>query len=125
MLPGDFNDDGVVNGSDVVGVRNEWLGINGAVPTIVGDINGDGVVNGTDYNDVRIEIGTTLPSVVDPPIALGVARQSDAALVRIGASARRSPRRQPSATARRDSIVRARIDPPEFDASEDDQPGVD
>ena len=52
VLPGDVNDDGVVNGLDVVDVHNEWLGIDGAVPTIFGDINGDGVVNGTDYNDV-------------------------------------------------------------------------
>ena len=61
VLPGDFNDDGVVNGQDLVGVHNEWLGINGAVPTIFGDINGDGVVNVTDYNDVRKQIGTVLP----------------------------------------------------------------
>ena len=25
VLPGDFNDDGVVNSQDLVGVRNEWL----------------------------------------------------------------------------------------------------
>ena len=62
VLPGDFNDDGVVNGSDVVGVHNEWLRINGAVPTIFGDINGDGVVDGMDYNDVRRQIGTSLPA---------------------------------------------------------------
>ena len=43
-------------------MHNEWLGINGAVPTIFGDINGDGVVNVTDYNDVREEIGAVLPS---------------------------------------------------------------
>ena len=55
VLPGDVNDDGVVNGLDVVDVHNEWLGIDGAVPTIFGDINGDGVVNGTDYNDVRAD----------------------------------------------------------------------
>ena len=63
VLPGDFNDDGVVNGSDVVGVHNEWLRINGAVPTIFGDINGDGVVNGLDYNDVRRQIGTINPTI--------------------------------------------------------------
>ena len=32
VLPGDFNDDGVVNSQDVVGVRNEWLRINGPRP---------------------------------------------------------------------------------------------
>ncbi len=63
VLPGDFNDDGVVNAQDLVGVRNEWLHVDGATYTIFGDINGDGVVNVTDYNDVRAEIGTTLPPV--------------------------------------------------------------
>ncbi len=66
MLPGDFNDDGVVNSQDLVGVRNEWLGIGGATYTIFGDLNGDGVVNVTDYNDVRAELGTSLPTVVPP-----------------------------------------------------------
>ena len=53
VLPGDFNDDGVVNSQDLVGIRNEWLGIGGAKPTIFGDINGDGEVNVADYNAVR------------------------------------------------------------------------
>ena len=53
VLPGDFNDDGVVNSQDLVGIRNEWLGIGGAKPTIFGDINGDGMVNVADYNAVR------------------------------------------------------------------------
>jgi hypothetical protein len=66
VLPGDFNDDGVVNSQDLVGVRNEWLGIGGATYTIFGDLNGDGVVNVTDYNDVRAELGTSLPTVVPP-----------------------------------------------------------
>src|SRR5262249_39318332 len=61
VLPGDFNDDGVVNSRDVVGVRNEYLGIIPA--TIFGDINGDGVVDIADYNAVRRRIGTTLPPI--------------------------------------------------------------
>jgi hypothetical protein len=61
VLPGDFNDDGVVNSQDMVGVRNEILGFAGAVPTIFGDINGDGKVDINDYNAVRARIGTTLP----------------------------------------------------------------
>ena len=73
VLPGDVNDDGVVNSQDLVLVRNQWLGINGTKPTIFGDINGDGVVNGSDYNDVRKEIGTALPAVVeDSPASAGV-----------------------------------------------------
>jgi hypothetical protein len=87
VLPGDFNDGGVVNSQDMVGVRNEWLRVNGAVPTIFGDINGDGVVNGTDYNDVRKEIGTSLPPVGDPSISLGTGGDGGPALVRIGTSA--------------------------------------
>jgi autotransporter-associated beta strand protein len=70
VLPGDVNDDGVVNSQDVVVVRNQWLGVNGTKPTIFGDINGDGVVNVSDYNDVRMEIGTALPPVVGAPPAL-------------------------------------------------------
>jgi hypothetical protein len=53
----------VVNSQDLVGVRNEWLGINGAVPTIFGDINGDGVVDINDVNIVHKKIGTTLPPI--------------------------------------------------------------
>src|SRR5262249_50687864 len=59
VVPGDFNDDGVVNSQDMVGVRNQLLGI--IPPTIFGDINGDGKVDINDYNAVRARIGTTLP----------------------------------------------------------------
>src|SRR5262249_15056156 len=59
VLPGDFNDDGVVNSQDLVGVRNELLGI--IPPTLFGDINGDGKVDINDYNAVRARIGTKLP----------------------------------------------------------------
>jgi hypothetical protein len=59
VLPGDFNDDGVVNSQDLVGVRNEVLGLTKA--TIFGDINGDGKVDIKDYNAVRAAIGTSLP----------------------------------------------------------------
>ena len=51
-------------------------GSTAAVPTIFGDINGDGIVNVTDYNDVRERIGTTLPPVSEPPVALAAASQS-------------------------------------------------
>ncbi len=91
VLTGEFNNDGVVDGSDVVGTRNEWLRINGAVPTIFGDINGDGVVNSADYIDVRNEVGTTLPSLGDPSSALGASSQAGPALVPIGTSAPSQP----------------------------------
>ncbi len=61
VLPGDFNDDGVVNAQDATLVRNEYLFLNGASPTVFGDINGDGVVDVNDYNTVRRLIGTRLP----------------------------------------------------------------
>jgi hypothetical protein len=63
VLPGDFNDDGVVNSQDLVLVRNEWLKIGGATATIFGDLNGDGDVDINDYNIVRAAIGTSLPAV--------------------------------------------------------------
>jgi hypothetical protein len=60
VLPGDFNDDGVVNSQDMVGIRNEIIGYAGALPTIFGDINGDGVVDAKDYIAARQWIGKHL-----------------------------------------------------------------
>ena len=60
MLPGDFDDNGVVNNKDVTAIRNEWKGKNGAQPTIFGEILGDGTVTAADYNAARKRIGTTL-----------------------------------------------------------------
>ncbi len=71
VLPGDVNDDGVVNKQDVVLVRDQWLGIDGTKPTIFGDINGDGVVNVADYIDVRKEVGTSLPPVAADSLVPG------------------------------------------------------
>ncbi|HKI17600.1 MAG TPA: dockerin type I repeat-containing protein, partial [Isosphaeraceae bacterium] len=59
VLPGDVNDDGVVNSQDAVLVRNMFLGI--TPPTLFGDINGDGVVNLSDFIAVRKFIGSKLP----------------------------------------------------------------
>jgi Bacterial Ig domain/Dockerin type I domain len=61
VLPGDFNDDGVVNAQDATLVRNEYLGLAGAMPLVTGDITGDGIVDVNDYNTVRRLIGTRLP----------------------------------------------------------------
>jgi hypothetical protein len=61
ILPGDVNDDGVVNSQDVVLVRNQIFGFTGAVPTTFGDINGDTGVDMADYNLVRQRVGTRLP----------------------------------------------------------------
>ncbi len=60
VLPGDVNDDGVVNVQDMVAIRNQMLGLLGAVPTSFGDINGDGKVDILDYTAVRKLIGTQL-----------------------------------------------------------------
>jgi hypothetical protein len=61
VLPGDFNDDGIVTLQDALLIRNEYLAIGGASPTIFGDIDGNGVVDINDYNAVRRLIGTQLP----------------------------------------------------------------
>ena len=47
----------------MVAIRNQMLGVLGAVPTIFGDILGDGTVDINDYTAVRELIGTTLPSI--------------------------------------------------------------
>ena len=44
-----------------MGVRNEWLRLNGASYTIFGDINGDGKVDINDYIVVRQKVGSHLP----------------------------------------------------------------
>ena len=57
VLLGDFNDDGFVNSSDLVGVNNA----RSAPYNIFADINGDRTVDLTDVQIVRAQIGTTLP----------------------------------------------------------------
>jgi hypothetical protein len=61
VLPGDLNDDGMVNSQDMVGIRNQIIGYAGAMPTLLGDINGDGVVDINDYSAARLWLGTRLP----------------------------------------------------------------
>ncbi len=51
VLPGDFNDDGVVSAADAKGVKNELLGVTPA--TIFGDVLGDGSVDTADYKAVK------------------------------------------------------------------------
>jgi hypothetical protein len=57
VLYGDFNDDGVVNSSDLTLVNNARA----APYSNFADINGDGVVNATDVAIVRSRLGTVLP----------------------------------------------------------------
>jgi hypothetical protein len=62
VLPGDANDDGVVNAQDLVVVRNDFTSL-GGVFNIFDDINGDGVVDISDTNLVGRFIGKRLPTV--------------------------------------------------------------
>jgi hypothetical protein len=57
VLWGDFNDDGFVSATDLVGVNNATI----APYNVFADINGDGVVNIDDVQMVRTRIGTLLP----------------------------------------------------------------
>jgi Bacterial Ig-like domain (group 3)/Dockerin type I domain len=57
VLWGDFNDDGVVDASDLVLVN----AARSAPYNIFADMNGDGVVNATDVSIVRSRIGTSQP----------------------------------------------------------------
>jgi hypothetical protein len=59
VLPGDVNDDGVVDGNDVNVVLNQLLGV--ITATMFGDIDGSGTVDESDYQDVIGRLGTTLP----------------------------------------------------------------
>ncbi len=63
VLPGDVNDDGVVNIQDAIIVRNEvYPGLGPVtVPLTFLDINGDGVIDLLDLNLVRQRNGTRLP----------------------------------------------------------------
>jgi hypothetical protein len=99
VLPGDFNDDGVVGVQDAFAVRNEWLRFNGAVPTIFGDINGDGVVDGQDYNAVRAAIGTSLPGTGAGGGDPGSGNGGPAVVVRIEATSRPTPSHGPAGRA--------------------------
>jgi hypothetical protein len=69
VLPGDFDDNGVVNRRDLRGIRAEINGTGGAKPTIFGDINGDGVVDINDLRAVRHRLGARLPKSWFPGMA--------------------------------------------------------
>ena len=64
VLPGDANDDGVVNLLDVVAVRNDFTSV-GALYNVFDDINGDGVVDVSDANLVVHFLHKKLPGI--PP----------------------------------------------------------
>jgi hypothetical protein len=61
VLPGDLNDDGVVDSQDIASFREQWLrGDRGH--SIFDDINGDGQVDVEDYELIRAALGTRLPA---------------------------------------------------------------
>ena len=62
VLPGDVNDDGIVNSRDQVIVRNAITGYGQvSVPLAFLDLDGDGVVDVKDYNLARKYAGKRLP----------------------------------------------------------------
>jgi Bacterial Ig domain len=61
VLPGDVNDDGMVNSQDLVLVRNDFA-TSGALYNVVDDIDGDGVIDISDYNLVGRFVGKKLPA---------------------------------------------------------------
>ncbi|MDB5348932.1 MAG: repeat-associated core domain protein [Planctomycetota bacterium] len=61
VLPGDFNGDGAVDSSDLVGVRNQMQGTGDPAMAIWADMDGNGIVDINDYNAVRKKVGTRLP----------------------------------------------------------------
>ena len=62
VLPGDVNDDGYVNSTDAVLVREAALGQTVSIAAIFLDVIGDGVVNMTDFSLVVARSVQRLPS---------------------------------------------------------------
>ena len=58
VLPGDANQDGIVNGQDIVEITSHWLQADG----LLGDVNGDGIVNGQDITAIASRWFNTLPA---------------------------------------------------------------
>ena len=61
VLPGDVNDDGVVNAQDLVLIRNAIQ--NTGDPLMIGwvDLDGNGVVDIKDFTAARSKLGSRLP----------------------------------------------------------------
>jgi hypothetical protein len=58
VLPGDANQDGIVNGLDIGVVANNWLHSQGTTS----DLNGDGLVNGLDINVIAVHWLASVPA---------------------------------------------------------------
>ena len=61
VLPGDVDDNGLVNIQDATIVHSAYSGFAGVIPSIFTDTNGDGVTDVSDYNAIRRRLGTQLP----------------------------------------------------------------
>jgi hypothetical protein len=61
VLPGDFNGDGVVDGQDMVGIRNQIQGTGPPDLRIWADIDGTGTLDFNDYVKARKNLGARLP----------------------------------------------------------------
>ena len=61
VLPGDVNDDGLVNAQDQTLERNALLA---GIISVINDLDGDGLVTLDDFNLVRRKVGTRLPAPV-------------------------------------------------------------
>jgi hypothetical protein len=89
VLPGDVNDDGVVNNQDLADFREQWLDSDHQY-SVFDDIIGDGVLNVEDYELIRAEIGTSLPAEGASQAGSGAQARADtgpapsAAPIRIG-----------------------------------------
>ncbi len=57
VLPGDDNQDGIINAQDLAPISSNWSGNN-----IVADINGDGIVNGQDLAVIAASWLATIPA---------------------------------------------------------------
>jgi hypothetical protein len=68
VLPGDFDDYGVVNRADLRGVRYEYLGV--TPYTIFGDVLGDGTVDAADLKEERRMVGRRLPRDPSTPLVV-------------------------------------------------------
>jgi hypothetical protein len=74
-VPGDANDDGIVNGLDIADVSSNWLQT-GPQP-LAGDANADGVVNGLDIADIASHwLDTVPPPSVTVPAGLLTVNQN-------------------------------------------------
>ena len=61
VLPGDFDDNAVVNKADAKSLRNELTGVTKA--TVFGDVSGDQKVDAIDLKVVKKFVGKTLPKI--------------------------------------------------------------